>query len=191
MEPTFIPSKIMSSVPFDLFRMPEVTHEGERYDTMAVCVDRHSGWIVSIPCLNEGLTAAKVAKEMLQYQWRPFGIPEVITSDQGSHFANSWWQTMAGSLGIRQAFSQAYHHRANGRAERAGQQLMEVLRKVHNEEKINWVAALPIALHRTHDIIGRTGLSPYQILFGRDRPMANAPYGSAKECEDALDFLIG
>ena len=64
----------------------QVRWEGISYETLAVCVDRYSGSIVGIPCLNKGFTGAKIAKAMLQYQLRPFGIPAKISSDQGSHF---------------------------------------------------------------------------------------------------------
>jgi hypothetical protein len=111
----------MTSIAIDLFKMPHVLYEGVEYNTMAVCVDRHSGWIVAVPCLDKGLTGSKLAKEMLKFQWRPFGIPSIISSDQGSQFVSSWWQNLCSLLGIRQAFLQAYHHQANGRVERAGQ----------------------------------------------------------------------
>jgi len=126
---------------------------------------------------------------MLQHQWRPFGIPSVMTTDQGSHFASAWWQSMCARLGMRHAFSQAYHHQANGRAERAGQQLMERLRKLHAEDKINWVEALPRVLDRVHDMPGETGLSPYEILFGRHRALAAIPYEPPRDCENANQFF--
>jgi len=126
---------------------------------------------------------------MLEYQWRPFGIPSVISTDQGSHFVNEWWKTMCAKFGIRQGFSQAYHHQANGRVERAGQQIMEILRKMQVQNKICWVEALPIVIDRIHDTPGETGLSPYQILFGMDRPLGNIPYTPPKECEDAEAFF--
>ena len=188
-ESTPIPPAPMSSVSIDLFKMPEVLHEGERYNMMAVCVDRHSGWVVAIPVLEKGLTGAKLAKLMVRHQWRPFGVPSIVSSDQGSHFVSTWWSTLCSLLGIRQAFSQAYHHQANGRVERAGQQLMEVLRKLHAEQKINWVEGLPQVVDRLHDVRGETGLSPYQILFGRDRPLAGTPYTPPRECEDAQQFF--
>ena len=189
LEPTPIPSKIMDSVAIDMFSMPATTVEGVMYNGMEVCVDRHSGWIVAVPVRMEGLSASAVAKAMLQHQWRPFGIPSVITSDQGSLFANAWWQTMCARLGIKHAQAQAYNHRANGRAEMVGQQLMEVLRKIHTSEHINWVEALPVALDRTHDVKGVSGLSPYEILFGRERSLANLPNLPLRECEDATEFF--
>ena len=188
-ESTPIPPAPMTSVAIDLFKMPHVWYEGGGYDTMAVCVDRHSGWIVAVPCLEKGLTGAKLAKAMVKHQWRPFGIPSVISSDQGSHFVSAWWQNLCYLLGIRLAFSQAYHHQANGRVERAGQQIMEVLRKLQADSKINWVEALPQVLDRIHDVKGESGYSPYEILFGRQRPLAGVPYTPPKECEDAQEFF--
>ena len=188
-QPTPIPPAPMSSVAIDLFKMPHVRFEGGEYNMMAVCVDRHSGWLVAIPVMEKGLTGAKLARKMVQQHWRPFGIPSVISSDQGSHFVSTWWSTLCSLLGVRQAFSQAYHHQANGRVERAGQQLLEILRKLNTEQRINWVEALPQVVDRIHDVEGESGLSPYQILFGRNRPMAGIPYAPAKECEDALQFF--
>ena len=42
---------------------------------------------------------------------------------------------------------------------------------------------------KLHDVPGVTGLSPYEILFGRDRPVANIPFPQMRECEDALAFF--
>ena len=96
---------------------------------------------------------------------------------------------MRSNLGIRYAYSQPYHHRANGRVERAGQDLMERLRKLFVQEKVNWVEALPQVLDRYHDTPGRGGLSPYEILFGRSRPLAGRTYQPPVICEDACNFF--
>lgn len=138
---------------------------------------------------KKNLTGEWVAKRMLEHWWRPFGIPSIISSDRGPHFLNMWWKTMCARLGVRQAFSQAYHHQANGRVEMAGQLLLERLRKLNTAKPINWVEALPMVLDRYHDTPGESGLSPYQILFGRDRPLGDRPYALATECEDARDFF--
>ena len=92
-------------------------------------------------------------------------------------------------LGIRHAYAQSYHHKSNGRVERAGQELIERLRKLAVEERVNWVEALPRVLDRYHDIPGVSGLSPYEILFGRPRPLANRPYSPPVDCEDAKSFF--
>ena len=138
---------------------------------------------------KKGADWCESRKKMLKHQWQIFGLPHVITSDQGSHFVSSWFEALAAGLGIRQAFSQAYHHQANGRAEMAGQQLMEKLRKMNADEGVNWVECLPAALKHIHDTPGVSGLSPYQILFGRERNLPNLPYEAPRDCEDAQAFL--
>jgi len=186
--PTPIPPYLMASVSVDLFSLPEVRHEGKRYDTIGVCVDRQSGWIIAAPFLNKGLTSERVAKEMYK-QWDMFGIPTIVTSDRGPHFAGGWWRTLCGKLGVRVAYSQAYHHQANGRAESAGHQIIKKLRQIIAEFGGSWVEALPQAIRHIHDTVGETGLSPYQIVFGRHRPLAAYPLPPLKEAEDAVTFF--
>ena len=112
---------------------------------------------------------------MVKHQWRPFGVPAVITSDQRSQFVGFWWQTLCGALGIRHAVSQAYHHRANGRAERAGQQIFERLRREKLEEGLTWVDLIPQILDRIHETPGEAGLSPYQIFLEGKGPVPGSP----------------
>ena len=190
-EPTPIPPYLMDSVAVDLFAMPEVTFEGKVYDTMALAVDRESGWIVATPHRNKGLTAEKVAKTMYRH-WEMFGLPSVVASDQGSHFASAWWRSMCAAHGVMVAYSQAYHHQANGRAESAGQQVMNKLKKLVTDPLVagvSWVELLPKALRHLHDTPGESGLSPYEVVFGRHRPMAGLPYRPLREAEDALSFM--
>jgi hypothetical protein len=66
---------------------------------------------------------------------------------------------------------------------------MERLRKLNVEENLNWVHALPRVVNALHDTPGESGLSPYQILFGRERPLARLPYKPVRECEDAISFF--
>ena len=66
---------------------------------------------------------------------------------------------------------------------------MEILRKIYEEKNINWVEALLQLLDRYHDVPNLSGLSPYQIVFGRHRPLGNVPYTPASQCEDARDFF--
>ena len=42
---------------------------------------------------------------------------------------------------------------------------------------------------RIHDVKGESGYSPFEILFGRERPLAGRPYTPPRECEDAQQFF--
>ena len=181
----------MSSVALDVFSMPCVEWQGITYDNMLLCVDRMSGWIIARPCRKLGLTAEKAAHLILENGWDTFGIPSVITSDQGPQFVGQWWRTMCARLGIRQAYSQAYRPQANGRAEVAGKSIIDLLRKNWTEDKINCVEALPRALRAYHDNPGESGLSPFQILFGWESYVAGIPNEPPREVKTPRLFLLG
>ena len=186
---TPVPTHIMTSVALDVFAMPNVKWQGIMYDQILLCVDRLSGWVIARPCQKLGLTAEKAAHLILENGWETFGIPSIITSDRGAQFVGQWWKTMCARLGIRQAYSQAYRPQANGRAEVAGKTLIQTLRKIWIHEKINWVEALPRVLRIYHDKPGETVVSPFQIVFGRERNLAGVPYTPPKDCEEAQAFF--
>ena len=187
--PTPIPPYLMSSVCLDIFWQGPAQFEGVEYDSFLLCVDRLSGWIMAKPCTKVGLTAEKAAHLMMDGGWDVFGIPAIITSDQGPQFVGQWWRTMCARLGIRQSFSQAYRPQANGRAEVAGKTIQDLLRKLSVEEGINWVEALPRALRIYHDIPGESGYSPFQIVFGRERLLGGPARPVDRECESAKEFF--
>ena len=91
--------------------------------------------------------------------------------------------------GVHQAYAQDYHHAANGRAEQVGAQLQRILRKAWAEHRTPWPEALPRAIQHHHDTVAPHGLTPYQVLFCRDRPMAGVPYELPPRAEDAVDFF--
>ena len=93
-------------------------------------------------------------------------------------------------MGLRQVYSQAYHHSANGKAEMAGKTIQQVLRRLHTEDKTNWVQALPRALQKYHDLAGPNGLSPYEIVFGgRIHSMGGIPLHPRIEAPDSKDWV--
>ena len=187
-----VPMRIWDSVAMDIFDMPSETFQGQRFDAMVVCVDRHTGWIIAIPTQRVGLTAEKVANLMCQ-KWMDMGggIPSVTTSDRGPQFVGAWFTGMCARLGIRQAFSQAYRPQANGRAERAGRQVLDWLAKLTAEEGLGWVEALPVMLRQYHDAVGEAGHSWYEIVLGRARNLPGIPREPPPECEDVQAFFDG
>jgi hypothetical protein len=66
---------------------------------------------------------------------------------------------------------------------------MERARKIQAQDRISWIEALPQILDRIHDTPGDTGLSPYEILFGRQRPLAGRPYHPPRVADDAKAFI--
>ena len=88
------------------------------------------------------LKAGDVAKAMYNAWWSPHGVPSVLVSDKGAHFAGAWWRAMCAHHGIRHGYAIAYHHASNGRAEVAGSQIQKILQKLHASEGISWYEGL-------------------------------------------------
>ncbi len=140
---TPVPTHVMSSVALDMFSLPRVEWQGEVYGSMLLRVDRLSEWDIARPTRKLGLTVQKAAQRLTDNGWETFGLPAIVTSDQGPQFVGQWWRTMCARLGIRQVYSQAYCPQANGRAEVTGKTMIGLIRKVWVENHINWVEALP------------------------------------------------
>ena len=117
-----IPEAPMRSISMDVFAMPEVTIEREKYDCIFSAVDRHSGCIVVVPGKKSkekderakhgvGLQAKTVTQAMIPHRLTIFDVPAVICSDQGSQFVCSWFKSMCKHMGIRHVKTVAYHSR--------------------------------------------------------------------------------
>jgi len=117
-------------------------------------------------------------------------MPTVVW--QGKEYdtiASAWWKTLCAAHGVRVGYGQAYHHRAQGKVERTRQEVIRKLTKLNADEGTPWPELLPRVLRHLHDAPGPTGLSPYEIVFGRQRGMAGIPYQPEREAEDASQFL--
>ena len=166
---TPVPDQPIERVAMDVFSMPEVHIGKETFDCVVLCVDRHSGYVVAVPARKEGLLAKEVAVMMIRHWLTVFDIPRTICSDRGPQFTGGWFKAMCSLMGIRHAKSVAYLSRSNGRAEVAGRQLFVKLRKIHiTNPRRNWFEEMWPALKAHHDTPIPGGLSPHQILFGRD-----------------------
>ena len=70
---------------------------------------------------------------------------------------------------MHNTYAHVGHHQANGRAEVAGKILKILMRKIQNKHpEMTWVHSLPIALRHLRTTPGESGLSPYQIVLGRE-----------------------
>ena len=187
---TVIPAQFMQSVCLDIFTMPVTQWKGETFDAVLLCVDRHSGWITAKPVTKDGLTGEAAAHILLDSTWGEIGVPSIVTTDLGPQFNSQWFLTVCARWGIRVAFAQAHRPRANGRAEVAGRVLQDILRKLLIVHDVNWVEALPRAIRLHHDLPDPiTKLSPYEIVFGRQRALGWLPRVSPLESVQASDWF--
>ena len=89
-----------ASLSLDVFSMPTVEWEGKTYDSILLCVDRATNWILARPTQAEGLTGAQAAHLLLEGGWGEVAIPSIVTSDQGTQFVSQFFRTFCSRLGI-------------------------------------------------------------------------------------------
>ena len=130
-------------------------------------VDAFSRWPVLVPTHS---TTAEVTADLVWEHWiSVYGIPKRIISDQGPQFESELFARVCESLGIDKARTTAYHPQTNAQAERFHRYLLPTLVALVGERSSDWVDYLSYVVfaYRCYDVAG-IGLSPYQIMFGRD-----------------------
>ena len=184
-----VPDRLGQCISMDIVDISKSkTWDGRDVDCAVVVVDRHSGWVDAYPAKKKGLSSKAVA-HMMHEHWLPtMGVPTEIMTDLGAHFRGQWFKTFCALKGIMHAEAVSYRSATNGRAERAIASVLGALRKLQNDKSIPWPEALPQALTLIRCAPGPTGLSPSQVVYGRDVLETGLPLPMTHEAEDAKAF---
>ena len=109
---------------------------------LLTCVDRFTRWPEAFPIAD--ITAETAAATFVNGWISRFGVPLVLTTDQGRQFESSLWHQLMKILGTKRIRTTAYHPIANGLVERFHRQLKAALKAQPNAD--NWVEHLPMVL---------------------------------------------
>ena len=144
------------------------TKEGYRY--LLSYMDHFSGWVESIPLKSK--EASEVTDVFHKEIIPRYGVPEVLTSDNGLEFKNDTLRPYLTKLGTKVRYCTPYHPQANGHVERYHSVIKTMLAKLVNSKTSNWLDKLPAALwsHRISSS-NSTGFSPYFLMYARDPPV--------------------
>ncbi|NXO88145.1 YI31B protein, partial [Sitta europaea] len=111
-----------------------------------------------------------------------YGMVNNIDSDRGPHFTAQSLQLIVKALGMQWRLHTPWHPQSSGRVERMNKTLKNVLTKLIEETKLNWLKCLPLALLRIRTRPrSDLGVSPYEMMFGL--PFLITPYS----CRDYLE----
>ncbi len=138
--------------------------EGKKY--CLVLVDMWSKWVGAFPTSKQD--AAAVAKALLTEIVPRWGIPQKISSDNGTHFVNEAIKEVGTFLGINLRTHCSYRPASGGGVERQNGIIKNKLATCCEETGLTWVKALPIVLmYMRMRKQSRVNLSPFKILFGK------------------------
>lgn len=128
-------------------------------------VDLLTKYFIAVPLHDS--SATEVAKALVNNVISIYGIPRIISSDQGSHFCNKVIQGMSRIFKIEKLCSTAFHPESQGSVERSHSSLIEYL-KMYMSDCNDWPEWLPLACFSFNTSCHESsGYSPYELLYGR------------------------
>ena len=141
--------------------------------------DPFSKWVEAIPVRDS--TAESTISALNKEVFARFGYPEQIHTDQGPQFMSHLFKDYCSDLNVKHTTTLGYNPKSNGQVERMHRDLATIIRALTSCEDSDgaWESVLPQALFALRTTVSEaTGLSPHQVLFGR-------------EASQPLDLLFG
>ena len=127
-------------------------------------IDRFSRWVEAIPLRN--ITASTIAEKLVSSWIARFGVPRIITSDQGSQFESLLFRELSNLLGNPKIRTSTYHPQSNGMVEKFHRHLKTALKAATNAK--NWTSNLSWVLLGIRSAVKEDlGFSPAQLLYGQ------------------------
>ena len=167
--PRSLPEKPWQMTSADLKGPLPPSSKGHRY--VLVMQDQLSRYLKLVPV--KGPTADEAAIHFIDRIIREEGTPEVILSDQGTHFTAKLYELICAHLGTNHTLTTTYHPQSNGANERSHKELARFL-SIYTEMKRpeDWHLLVKEAewAHNTtyHASLKR---SPYEALRGFAPPL--------------------
>jgi IS30 family transposase len=84
-------------------------------------------WVEAIPLKK--VTSENMVEFVKEHIIHRFGIPQTITTDQGTQFTSSEFRDFAESMGIKLLNSSPYYAQANGQAEAYNKIMIKIIQK--------------------------------------------------------------
>jgi len=130
-------------------------------------IDYFTKWIEAIPCRqsNDSVIMQFLETNILSR----FGCPENIIKDNATAFKSKKMISFCQKYHITLGHSTAYYPQGNGLAESSNKSLINIIKKVLEENKKNWHKKLVNALWADRLTTKRSiGTSPYELVYGME-----------------------
>src|SRR5688572_20672770 len=132
-----------------------------------VATDYFTKWVEAIPLRAvTSVTMADFVRDHIVYR---FGIPQTITTDQGTMFTSGEFEEFIADMGIKLLNSSPYYAQANGQAESSNKEIIKLIKRKIEEQPKKWQLCLIEALWAYRMACHRaTKISPYQLVYGHE-----------------------
>ncbi|QRW19885.1 Retrotransposable element Tf2 protein [Rhizoctonia solani] len=148
-----------------------------RHDAILVVINSFSKFGHFIPT-SKKVTARGLADLFVSHVWKLHGLPIKTVLDRGTTFTGKFLRALYQRLGVKLAFSSAYHPESDGQTERVNQFIKFYLRAYVTTDHSDWATWLPLAEYAYNNARhSATGKTPFELVYGQNPVMnpANVP----------------
>lgn len=159
---------ITTSQPLELVCLDYLTLEMSQggFENVLVITDHFTRYAQAIPTRNQ--TAKTTAEAFINSFAVHYGLPRRIHTDQGRNFESKMIQEMCTVLGIEKSHTTSYHPMGNGMTEKFNQTLINMLKTLEGDKKVNWKAHVAPLVHAYNSSRhASTKQTPFFLMFGR------------------------
>jgi hypothetical protein len=159
---------VLEVEPFDVwgvdFMGPFVSSCGNLY--ILVAVDYVTKWIEAIPSpTNDHKVVLKLLKKII---FPRFGVPRVLISDGGSHFAKKQFEALLKRYGVHHKVGLPYHPQTQGQVEVSNREIKNLLERMVNKSRKDWSLKLDYTLWALRTAYKTPiGTTPYRLFYGK------------------------
>jgi transposase InsO family protein len=149
-------------VQYPLMSMPQF-HLG----FVLVATDYFAKWTEDVPLKN--MTQKEVIEFITEHIIHRFGIPQTLTTNQGTSFVSGQVREFIESYKIRLLNSSPYYAQANGQAKSNNMTLIKLIKKKIEDNMRRWRDVLFEALWAQHiSRHGATRVTPFELVYGQE-----------------------
>jgi len=153
-----IPEQPWNSISMDFIKK---LLSSSRFDTILVIVDWLTKQVIFI-LAHDTITSMDLAYLFILHMFSKYSIPSHVTSDRGSEFVSSFFQSLGIALNMWLHFTSGCHPKGDGQTECMNQTLEQYLRIYCNYQQDNWSELLSLVEFAYNNALSATtGVFPF------------------------------